>query len=169
MTIWGGVMALNRSVLILLAVSGAVAVVLAATPMAQAQGDSVAGIGAAGIDPIAAPYVQALQGEGYARIAVDETWLGRVRIVAWLDGLRREIILHPTSGEVLRDLLEPPVTQSASAESGQTDGGGDGANTVRFGASVTRMGTTAAVGAAASDPKTVGSDDPAATAVGLEP
>lgn len=66
------------------------------------------------VDPMAAPYVIALRQEGYQGVTVEQTWLGRLRIIAFLDGRRREIILHPTSGEVLRDVLDPPVVQTAS-------------------------------------------------------
>lgn len=66
------------------------------------------------VDPTAAPYVIALRDEGYQGVTVEQTWLGRLRIIAFLQGRRREIILHPTSGEVLRDVLDPPAVQTAS-------------------------------------------------------
>lgn len=62
---------------------------------------------------VAAPRVAELAREGYQDIKVEWTWLGRLRIVAWLDGQRREIVLHPTTGEVLRDLSLPPATAYA--------------------------------------------------------
>ena len=44
-----------------------------------------------------------LRAQGYSGIRVTHTWLGRVRIDARLDMFRREIILNPNTGEILRD------------------------------------------------------------------
>lgn len=65
------------------------------------------------VDPVAAPVVQQLEQQGYSSIRVEQTWLGRLRILAWLNGQQREIILHPASGEILRDFTEPPKTYMA--------------------------------------------------------
>lgn len=70
----------------------------------------------ADFDPVALGYVQALQHEGYSDITVDTTWLGRVRILAWMNGRWREIVLHPTSGEVLRDVVEMPDIEMADGD-----------------------------------------------------
>lgn len=63
---------------------------------------------AAGSPVLAAGYADAvvaqLQRQGYDRIETEETWLGRVRIVAERDDGSREIILNPRTGEILRDL-----------------------------------------------------------------
>lgn len=48
--------------------------------------------------------VLALQREGYARIEVGRTWLGRTRIVATGAQGTREIVVQPSTGEVLRDV-----------------------------------------------------------------
>ena len=48
--------------------------------------------------------VRQLQGDGYSEIVIETTWLGRVRITAVIDGGAREIILNPSTGEILRDL-----------------------------------------------------------------
>jgi hypothetical protein len=45
----------------------------------------------------------ALEEQGYEILSVDRTWLGRLRIIAESDDLRREIVMNPTTGEVLRD------------------------------------------------------------------
>lgn len=62
----------------------------------------------AGRPLLAAGYADAvvaqLQKQGYDRIKTEETWLGRVRIVAEREGGSREIILNPRTGEILRDL-----------------------------------------------------------------
>ncbi len=49
--------------------------------------------------------VRKLTREGYARIQVTRTLLGRVRILAEEDGRRREIVVDPSSGEILRDYV----------------------------------------------------------------
>ena len=51
--------------------------------------------------------VRQLQGDGYSDIVIETTWLGRVRITAVADGGAREIILNPSTGEILRDLWIP--------------------------------------------------------------
>ena len=66
-------------------------------------------IGAAGLAlPAVAAFsddvVAQLTQQGYRDIAVSNTWLGRVRILATRDGGTREIVLNPRTGEILRDL-----------------------------------------------------------------
>ena len=41
---------------------------------------------------------------GFVEVAIDETWLGRVRVTGTRNGTSREIILNPNTGEILRDL-----------------------------------------------------------------
>jgi len=45
----------------------------------------------------------ALVAQGYEIVNVSRTWLGRLRLVAENDEIRREIVINPTTGEVLRD------------------------------------------------------------------
>jgi hypothetical protein len=47
-----------------------------------------------------------LQRKGYSRIDVSRTLLGRTRITAESASARREIIVDPRTGEILRDLTE---------------------------------------------------------------
>lgn len=47
-----------------------------------------------------------LQSQGYTNIEVKRTWLGRVRIEAYLGTLEREIVVNPRTGEILRDYWE---------------------------------------------------------------
>ena len=47
-----------------------------------------------------------LQEQGFSRIEVSRTLLGRTRIVAEGEGYEREIILNPASGVILRDFLK---------------------------------------------------------------
>jgi hypothetical protein len=51
--------------------------------------------------------LRALEAEGYTRIETRRTWLGRVQIEARGEPGRREIVLNPHTGEILRDLFEP--------------------------------------------------------------
>ncbi len=44
--------------------------------------------------------------QGYHDIEVSRTFLGRARIEAEKDGIEREIIVNPRSGEILRDYWE---------------------------------------------------------------
>ena len=56
----------------------------------------------------AAPYedvvVAQLKSQGYNAITVERTLLGRVKITGQINTGRREIILNPRTGEILRDL-----------------------------------------------------------------
>lgn len=46
----------------------------------------------------------ALQAEGYIIVQSERTWLGRLRIIAIKGDLRREVVINPGTGEVLRDI-----------------------------------------------------------------
>lgn len=48
--------------------------------------------------------VRELKRNGYRVTEVGRTFLGRVRILVTRDGGRREIIVNPVTGEILRDL-----------------------------------------------------------------
>lgn len=48
--------------------------------------------------------VRELKRKGYRVTEVSRTFLGRIRILATKDGGRREIIVNPVTGEILRDL-----------------------------------------------------------------
>lgn len=50
--------------------------------------------------------VAQLRQQGYNEIEVSRTWLGRSRIVATSPANRREIIVNPRTGEILRDYWE---------------------------------------------------------------
>lgn len=82
--------------------AGALALALAAAQPAAAQ-DSVP-TGAELQDAIVAQ----LQSQGFNRITIGRTFLGRVRITATSDRLEREIIFNPRTGEILRDYWDEP-------------------------------------------------------------
>jgi hypothetical protein len=47
--------------------------------------------------------VAQLRGQGFSEISLNRTWLGRVRVTAVRDDLRRELVFNPQTGEILRD------------------------------------------------------------------
>lgn len=49
--------------------------------------------------------VSQLRAQGYGAISLERTLLGRVRILAQMGARRREIILNPRTGEILRDIM----------------------------------------------------------------
>ncbi len=77
-----------------------------------------------------------LAGQGFARITVSRTLLGRMRFVAENDLYRREIVINPGTGEVLRDYLvevatgRPPagitIPNLPETETEEEDDGDDG-------------------------------------------
>ena len=50
--------------------------------------------------------VAQLSQQGFRNITVSRTFLGRTRILATSNDLRREIVFNPTTGEILRDYWE---------------------------------------------------------------
>jgi uncharacterized membrane protein YgcG len=76
-----------------------------------------------------------LQLQGYAQIQVERTFLGRVRILALQNGVMREIVLNPRTGEVLRDVWlagadgNAPVLRAQPGSGNSASSGGAGAGT----------------------------------------
>ena len=62
--------------------------------------------GALWAQDIQSQIVAQLQAQGFERIEIARTWLGRIRIEAEGPGIEREIILNPNTGEILRDYWE---------------------------------------------------------------
>ncbi len=58
---------------------------------------------AAQAGPVEDSVIRQLRAQGFSRIEVARTMLGRVRIVARSAELEREIIVDPRTGEILRD------------------------------------------------------------------
>lgn len=82
------------------------------------------GLAAAAFAASAADQIVAqLRGQGFAKIEVEQTWLGRTRILAERGNASREIILNPNTGEILRDLW---LTKSGKDTSNVQIGGGNG-------------------------------------------
>lgn len=106
---------------------------LAAAVLASAGAASARTNGEVVIDRIRAQ----LRSQGYTRISLERTLLGRVRILAIGPGSRREIIVDPRTGEILRDLWQAMdnttgqaagdslLDGSTSSDSGDDDGDDD--------------------------------------------
>ncbi|WP_149141001.1 hypothetical protein [Gemmobacter caeruleus] len=61
-----------------------------------------------------------LRDQGYLRVEATYTWLGRLRVIARRGDLRREIVINPNTGEILRDYQEhiPSIARNDGAETG---------------------------------------------------
>lgn len=60
--------------------------------------------------------VAMLEAEGYVVVETYRTWLGRIVITAEGQAGKREIVLHPFDGQVLRDVIvEPAAVPDAPA------------------------------------------------------
>jgi len=76
--------------------------------------------------------ISQLTEQGFSKVTVSRTWLGRLRFVATNTTYRREIVLNPNTGEVLRDLTvlvatgKPAGSVNISATPGTQNGGGSG-------------------------------------------
>lgn len=70
-----------------------------------------------------------LRDQGFTEIEVEQTWLGRTRIVAERGDASREIILNPGTGEILRDLwLTKGGESSPKVQIGRDDANGSSGN-----------------------------------------
>jgi hypothetical protein len=74
-----------------------------------------------------AQLIAALEAQGFVILEAERTWLGRLRVVAESDSLRREVVFNPGTGEILRDyvvalgsLSAEPLLPRPRAD-GQTD------------------------------------------------
>jgi hypothetical protein len=66
--------------------------------------------------------IERLTEEGYERIDVTRTLLGRVRIVAFKGRLQRELVLNPRTGEILRDIVTSRGDDSSTVAQGSKSG-----------------------------------------------
>ncbi|WP_050528930.1 hypothetical protein [Pseudaestuariivita atlantica] len=83
--------------------------------------------------------IKRLVADGFTRMEVSRTFLGRIRIVATRPGAEREIVFNPTNGLILRDYLElddagdddedeDNGSSQAQVSSGSGSGGGSSSN-----------------------------------------
>ncbi|WP_417268528.1 hypothetical protein [Celeribacter baekdonensis] len=69
--------------------------------------------GAARAQPAEDMILAQLRQQGFKKITVGRTLLGRTRFVATGNGQRREIILNPVTGEILRDFWQDEMGNKA--------------------------------------------------------
>lgn len=83
--------------------------------------------GGARADALSDRIVAQLRRQGYDSVTVSRTLLGRMRILASGAGQRREIILNPRTGEILRDFWQDEDDDTADRDDGGIlDPDGDG-------------------------------------------
>lgn len=70
--------------------------------------------------------VERLVEAGFGQIEITRTLLGRVRIVATKGNVRRELVINPRTGEILRDVTI--IAEDRGAKSGSSEGGGRSSN-----------------------------------------
>ena len=73
--------------------------------------------------------LQDLREDGYREVRISRTFLGRMRFVATKSDARREIVVNPVNGVILRDyirFLRKPGESSSAVSSGGTAGSGNG-------------------------------------------
>ena len=68
--------------------------------------------GAAVAQDVRSEIAAQLREQGYSSVEVSKTWLGRLRFEAVNGAKRREIIVNPRTGEILRDFLSVPEDQN---------------------------------------------------------
>ena len=68
--------------------------------------------------------IRELRDDGYTDIRIFRTFLGRLRFIARDDDTRREIVLNPATGVILRDYLRVLDTGTGSSPSGSANSGG---------------------------------------------
>lgn len=78
---------------------------------------------AAHAQDFAATIVSELRAQGFREIETEQTWLGRTKIVASGTDGKREIVVNPNTGEILRDLW---LTRNGSDGSGLVSSGSGG-------------------------------------------
>lgn len=80
--------------------------------------------------------VEELKAAGYTYLEISRTFLGRARIIAYSATEMREVVIHPVTGEILRDLTQSyagPIPTNANAYSEDNElsdgsGGGSGSS-----------------------------------------
>lgn len=66
--------------------------------------------------------IRQLEAQGYTTVSISRTLLGRLYVVAEAGKIRREIVINPSTGEILRDYLREPSRLATI----QRERGGDG-------------------------------------------
>lgn len=66
-------------------------------------------------DSVAETVARQLREQGYQRVETSYTWLGRLRVNATQGDMKREIVINPNTGEILRD-YEMMIPRMAKGE-----------------------------------------------------
>lgn len=85
----------------------------------------------ANANPFSDSVVLQLKKQGYGEVRVGRTLLGRIRIIAIGADNRREVIVHPITGEILRDYSRR-IAQTDDGE-GSASGGNEQSDTEEYG------------------------------------
>ena len=72
--------------------------------------------------------VEELTAAGFTYIEIHRTFLGRARIVAYSATEIREVIINPTTGEVLRDLAQENIENLPEQANAHADAAGENGN-----------------------------------------
>ena len=96
----------------------------------------VAASAAAGPDDVRDRIIQQLQDEGFTEIIVSKTWLGRLLFEASSATARREIVVSPNTGTILRDYVQTLVAQGTSTQDSSASGSGSGSGGTSGGSGV---------------------------------
>lgn len=106
--------------------------------------------------------IERLTEEGYERIDVTRTLLGRVRIVAFKGRLQRELVLNPRTGEILRDIVtsrgDDSSTVAQGSKSGSSGTSGSSGSSGGSGSSGSNSGSSGSSGSDDSGSDDSGSD-----------
>ena len=75
--------------------------------------------------------VEELTAAGFTYIEVRQTFMGRARFIAYSATKKREVVINPTTGEVLRDLSvdsagAPQINANAGGQGAGNNGNGNG-------------------------------------------
>lgn len=70
--------------------------------------------------PVEDKLIASLRAQGFEDIETERTWLGRLRIEAENDAFKREIVIDPRTGEILRDFW---LNQNEDDEDDEDAGG----------------------------------------------
>ncbi len=69
-------------------------------------------------DPLSDSIVAQLREQGFDRITMTRTWLGRILIIGFDETGQREVVLNPNTGEVLRDYFRADVEIAVGRDGG---------------------------------------------------
>lgn len=94
-----------------------------------------------------------LRAQGYVIVEQGYTFLGRLRVLAQLGDMRREIVINPGTGEILRDyaFAAPEVASAHQAPGNGTDGGTGVAASVASSAPGTGVAGSTGTGVSVTD------------------